>query len=251
MNRIERINNPNRLLLAWQAPDGKASRTRYIVGELFLREKNIIFRYLPDTDDFIKASAGGFVCYPAFRKIGQEYTQGVLESFLRRLPPRKRGDFDKYLEQWRLAPNVEISDFALLGHTGAKLPNDGFSLINPFDCDDPPHEFFIEVAGFRYYQENISIDAIAVGMEVVFITEPDNEHDSNAVIIEVLGKKIGYVNKVQSRAFSQWLKNCSIEAWIARKNGTGERPLIYIYGRVFPMTPNLSTLSSHLPEALA
>lgn len=250
MNRIEHIINPNRLLLVWQAPDGK-SRVRHIVGELFQRKDEVVFRYLPDTEEFQNASAEGFVCYPAFRKIGQEYTKGVLDSFLRRLPSRKRGDFDKYLEQWRLAPNVEISDFALLGHTGAKLPNDGFSLINPFDGIDPPHEFYIEVAGFRYYQENISIDDIAVGMEVVFISEPDNEYDSNAVIIEVLGKKIGYVNKAQSQAFSHWLKNCSIDAWIARKNGTGERPLIYIFGRVIPLTSKLSSLGIQISEALA
>ena len=233
MNRIEHIINPSRLLLVWQAPDGK-SRTRHIVGELFQREGEVVFRYLPETEEFQKASAEGFVCYPAFRKIGQEYTQGVLDSFLRRLPPRKRGDFDKYLEQWRLAPNIDISDFALLGHTGAKLPNDGFSLINPFDGIKPPHEFYIEVAGFRYYQENISIDDIAVGMKAIFIAEPDNEYDSNAVRIEVLGEKIGYVNKAQSKAFSQWLAYCAIDAYIERKNGTSERPLIYVYGQVTP-----------------
>lgn len=236
MNLIEHIINPSRLLLVWQAPDGDGkSRTRHIVGELIQRQGEVVFRYLPDTEEFQKASAEGFVCYPAFRKVGQEYTQGVLDSFLRRLPPRKRGDFDKYLEQWRLAPNIEISDFALLGHTGAKLPNDGFSLINPFDGIEPPHEFYIEVAGFRYYQENISIDVIAVGMKVVFIAEPNNEHDRNAVRIEVLGKKIGYVNKAQSKAFGHWLKYCSIDACIERKNGTSERPLIYIYGKVLPV----------------
>jgi hypothetical protein len=234
VNCIKRIINPNRLLLVWQAPGGK-SRIRHVVGELFLREGGVVFRYLSDTQEFQKAKAEGFVCYPAFRKIGQEYTQGVLDSFLRRLPPRKRGDFNKYLEQWRLAPNVEISDFALLGHTGAKLPNDGFSLINPFDEHNPPNEFYIEVAGFRYYQENISIDDIEVGMKAVFIAEPDNEHDSNAVMIEVLGKKIGYVNKAQSKALRHWLTYCSIDACIERKNGTSERPLIYIYGQVTPV----------------
>lgn len=235
MNLIEHIIDPNRLLLVWQAPDGKSSRTRYVVGELFQREGEFIFRYLPDTKEFKQAKAEGFVCYPAFRKIEQEYKQGVLNSFLRRLPPRKRGDFNKYLEQWRLAPHVDISDFALLGHTGAKLPNDGFSLINPFDGTEPPHEFYIEVAGFRYYQENISIDDIEVDMKAVFIAEPDNEHDRNAVMIEILGKKIGYVNKAQSKAFSHWLKNYSIDACIERKNGTSERPLIYVYGQVAPL----------------
>ncbi|MGZ8911311.1 MAG: HIRAN domain-containing protein [Methylococcaceae bacterium] len=234
MNRIEHVIDPERLLLVWQAPEGK-SRNRYVVGELRQSHGKVVFRYFPDTEEFKKASAEGFVCYPAFRKTSQEYNQSVLESFLRRLPPRKRGDFAKYLEQWRLAPHVEISDFALLGHTGAKLPNDGFSLINPFDNIEPPYEFYIEVAGFRYYQDNISIHDIAVSMNAEFIPEPDNEHDSNAVRIEVAGKKIGYVNKVQSKSFIRWLQHYSINASVERINGIRERPLIYIFGRVEPV----------------
>lgn len=231
MNRIDHIIDPERLLLVWQAPE---SRSRYVVGELRKDNSEVVFRYLQDTEEFKRASAEGFVCYPAFRKTNQEYRQGVMDSFMRRLPPRKRGDFAKYLEQWKLAPDIEISDFALLGHTGAKLPNDGFSLINPFDNVDQPYTFYIEVAGFRYYQDNINIKDITVGMSVVFVHEPDNEHDSNAVRIEVAGKKIGYVNKVQSKAFIRWLKLYSINAWIERINGTSDRPLIYIFGRVEP-----------------
>ncbi|MCF7967195.1 MAG: HIRAN domain-containing protein [Methylobacter tundripaludum] len=231
MNLIKHVIDPDRLLLVWQAPEEGRSRTRFVVGELRQHEGQVVFRYLPDTDEFKKACAEGFICYPAFRKTGQEYSQGVLDSFLRRLPPRKRGDFGKYLEQWRLAPNVEISDFALLGHTGAKLPNDGFALINPFDNIEPPFEFYIEVAGFRH-QPNISIDDISVGMSAVFIAEHDNEYNHDAVRIEVAGKKIGYVSDAQCKAFNSWLGRYFINASVERINGTSERPLVYIYGRV-------------------
>lgn len=230
MNRIKHVTDPERLLLVWQAPDGK-SRARYVVGELCQCEWQVIFRYLPETEEFKSACSEGFVCYPAFRKTSLEYTQGVLDSFLRRLPPRKRGDFGKYLERWRLDVNVEISDFALLGHTGAKLPNDGFSLINPFDHIELPHEFYIEVAGFRH-QKNISVDDISVGMNAVFIAEPANEYNSDAVAIDVGGKKIGYVNNAQCKAFNRWLEQYSIKACVERINGTSDRPLIYIYGIV-------------------
>ncbi|WP_404361386.1 hypothetical protein [Methylotuvimicrobium sp. KM1] len=129
MNLISYVPQPNRLLLVWQAPEGK-SRKRFVVGEIRLEGKHYTFRYLANTKDFADARIEGFVCYPAFRKLTQEYNESVLETFLRRVPPRKRGDFNKYLKQWRLSPEVDISDFALLGHTGAKLPNDGFSLIS-------------------------------------------------------------------------------------------------------------------------
>ncbi len=230
MNLIKHVPNPDRLLLVWQAPEGR-SRARFVVGELRQQEGQLVFRYLSDTAEFKKACEEGFVCYPAFRKTNLEYTQNVLDSFLRRLPPRKRGDFGKYLEQWRLAPNVEISDFALLGHTGAKLPNDGFSLINPFDHIELPHEFYIEVAGFRY-QPNISVDDISVGMSVEFIAEPANEFNRDAVRIEVAGKKIGYVSDAQCKAFNSWLGRYSVSASVERINGTNERPLVYVYGRV-------------------
>lgn len=230
MNLIRHVPQPNRLLLVWQSPEGK-SRIRFVVGEICRINESYVFRYLVDTDDFNAAVAEGFVCYPAFRKHNQEYNDSILETFLRRLPPRKRGDFNKYLEQWRLSSDIDISDFALLGHTGAKLPNDGFSLINPFDDIKAPFEFYIEVAGFRY-QKTVSLSDISLGMPVNFIAEPENEHDHQAVRIEASGRKIGYINKAQSPAFLRWFDHHAINGVIERINGTEERPLVYIYGRV-------------------
>lgn len=230
MNLIHHVMDPERLLLVWQSPESK-SRMRFVVGELCHDESGFVFRYLPNHPDFDKARVEGFACYPAFRKTEQEYRDGVLESFLRRIPPRKRGDFSKYLQQWRLAENIEISDFALLGHTGAKLPNDGFSLVNPFDNVNAPYEFYIEVAGFRH-QDGISLDDVEEGMRVDFVPEPNNMHDNHAVRVEAAGRKIGYVNKIQCAAFNRWLEQHAISAWIERINGTPERPLIYVYGRI-------------------
>lgn len=44
----------------------------------------------------------------------------------------------------------QLRDFALLGYSGAKLPNDGFELVHPFG--DPPHAFevLVEVVNFRH-----------------------------------------------------------------------------------------------------
>ncbi|WP_347985743.1 HIRAN domain-containing protein [Methylomonas sp. AM2-LC] len=237
MNFINHILQPSRLLLVWQSPEGK-SRKRFVVGEVCAVEETYVFRYLPNTVDFFNAQNEGFMGYPAFRKYSQEYQEGVLDTFLRRVPPRKRGDFHKYLEQWRLAADINISDFALLGHTGAKLPNDGFSLINPFDGINAPYQFYIEVAGFRYYRESISLNDITIGTAVNFVLEPENDIDPNAVRIETLAGKFGYVNKVQCLAFNRWLKSSTITAWIERINGTDERPLIYILGQIDNINSN-------------
>ncbi|WP_404361438.1 HIRAN domain-containing protein [Methylotuvimicrobium sp. KM1] len=90
----------------------------------------------------------------------------------------------------------------------------------------------MEVEGFRY-QRPIALKDISVGMNVDLVAEPENEHDHQAVRIEAMGNKIGYVNKVQSPAFIRWLQDDNtITAVIERINGTEERPLIYIYGRI-------------------
>lgn len=229
MNLIKHIDTPNRLLLVWQSPEG-TGHNRFVVGEVCLDDKGYMFRYLVNTVQFDNACTEGFTCYPAFRKTNQEYSEGILETFLRRMPPRKRGDFGKYLEQWRLSPDIEITDFALLGHTGAKLPNDGFSLINPFDNIDAPYEFYIEVAGFRY--QDVLLEDISEDMAVDFISDPDNQNDQNAVRVEVAGQRIGYINKTQSVAFNRWIQQYSITACIERINGTAGRPLVYVFGRV-------------------
>ena len=230
MNRIEHIIDPTRLLLVWQAPDG-VERSKFVVGELLNQEGNVLFRYLPETEDFKQAQAHGFTCYPAFRKTDDEYSDSVMDSFLRRLPPRKRGDFAKYLAQWCIPSETELTDFSLLSYSGAKLPIDGFSIIWPFDEVSAPCEVLIEVAGFRY-QKNVSINDLAEGMPVCFAPEPDNDKDPKAIRIEANGKRIGYVNRVQRDAVSHWLGRYAVEACIERLNGTADRPIVYVFCRL-------------------
>ena len=185
MHVIEHTFVPTRLLLVWQAPDGR-DRSLLAVGELRDQNGVISFRYLPNTDDFCKAVELGFVCYPAFRKHEGEYTDGVMDSFLRRLPPRSRGDFIKFLEQWCLPATADLSDFALLAYSGAKLPSDGFSLVWPLDEVTAPGEVLLEVAGFRY--QGVGLNELTEGMPVKFVCEPDNDKDSKALRIEVGGQ---------------------------------------------------------------
>src|SRR3990167_8972072 len=126
MRFIEHIIEPTKLLLAWQSSDEK-HRTRYIVAELTSTRDDVELVYLPETKDFIEAQKHGFKDYPAFQDINKTHHH-VLDAFMRRLPPRKRGDFSQYLESLRLKPDTKMSDFALLGYSGAKLLSDGFSI---------------------------------------------------------------------------------------------------------------------------
>ena len=69
----------------------------------------------------------------------------------------------------------------MLGYTEAKLPNDGFSLVNPLECQGDHFDLMIEIAGFRYYLDEHP--PVQVGEVVSFKPEPTNEHDPNAVMV--------------------------------------------------------------------
>jgi hypothetical protein len=76
---------------------------------------------------------------------------GVLAVLRRRLPPRNRSDFPDYVEGFRLPKDLEISDLALLALTTAKLPSDGFSIVDPLDPAIEQCDLVLEIAGFRYH----------------------------------------------------------------------------------------------------
>lgn len=229
MNQIEHIVEPDRLLLVWRSPH--APRTRRIVAEVIKRpmDSDAVLRYLNDTPEFERATAEGFAGYPAFTPRQTEHNLNVLNSFLRRLPPRKRDDFADYLERHRLPASPALSDMALLGYTNAKLPSDSFEIYADLVNARPPFEVVIEVAGFRH-QVAVSSEDIYIGDPITLKAEPDNIHDKEAIAIFYAGSKIGYVDRAQAASFHAWMrKGFSINATVERINGKLDRPLIYVY----------------------
>jgi hypothetical protein len=161
------------------------------------------------------------------------------------MPPRKRGDFDRYLAQWRLPPGKSLTDFALLAYSGARLPGDGFSLVWPLDEIEPPGEILLEVAGFRY--QGVLAESLRVGCAAMLVPEPENPNDNGAIRIEAGGHRIGYVNRLQCPAVHRWLERGQVDAVVERINGTAERPAIYVFCRVLGHSrqPNASVYAAH------
>jgi len=220
MRKIENIVEPERLLLSWQDP---ASRLRYTVGIVSKEAGGVCFRYLQGSE-LEKARACGFRGYPAFHNFGSEYRLGVMESFMTRLPPRSREDFGKFLEYWHIDAKADISNFALLGYTGAVLPRDGFRFLPVFPkigC----LEFVVEVAGYRYHDRTCDIGGI-----VHFSLEPDNEFDPMAVAVTTCDgeEKIGYIMHGMGSQFAEWLAFGRLQGEIIRINGTSGRPIILV-----------------------
>lgn len=234
MNIIQHIVEPTKLLLCWQAPEGN-TRTRLIIGELeMLQDSTVVFRYKLNSDDMQKAKEFGFAGYPAFNPKEELHTQGVMETFIRRLPPKSRGDFSKYLELYRLPEDQFISDFALLAYTGAKLPTDGFSIVNPFYNLHEPCEFLMEIAGSRYVKE-FDISQLDIGDQVSIKSDNSNKFDKRAIAIEYREKRIGYINRALVEKFHEWIDSkAKITLIIERVNGHPVRPLVFLFVKVKP-----------------
>ncbi|CAO1667468.1 HIRAN domain-containing protein [Salinicola sp. LHM] len=228
MNRlIEHLVEPQRLLLCWQARESK-NRSRYCVGQLVKHGDDVWLQYGMDEQDMAEAIEMGFQGYPAFPLNRAEHRHHVLDAFMRRLPPRSRRDFGRYLELRGIPPDADISDFGLLGYTGAKLPNDGFELVHPFDNAPAAFEMLLEVAGFRH-ETQIAVSQLQTGEPVRFVPEPDNTYDRLAIRIEAQGHKLGYVPRGQLELLHRMIgQGAGLEGMIFRINGTDDRPLVYV-----------------------
>ncbi len=228
MTTLHHIVEPTRLLMTWQPLDMNApSRTRRVIGEI-CRENDgqIVFRYLKKTPDFEAACNAGFKGFPAFRLEDDEVRQGVIESLLRRLPPRNREDFAEFLAQHRLPCPFSYSDIALLGYTSARSPSDGFALVPDFSKNSMPCDYLMEVAGLRHVFSDMQ--AIHEGDAVDFEIDRDNPVDQDALQVICHGQKIGYVNRAFKTTLHRWLQTTRVTVTVEKFNGKPERPLVYV-----------------------
>lgn len=236
MTLLKQIIEPERLLVVWQClQDGHCRGKRYIVGELrYLDNKEIKLSYFSETEDFQKAKGFGFKGFSIFGIDTSCHTQNVMETLRRRILSRQRGDFNDFLQYYRITPEAgkEMSDFALLGYTGGNLPGDNFTFIHTFENASLPCELIIEVAGISHYMQDLENLENLENLSVYFEAEPNNIQDSNAVVIKTKDnrKLIGYVNRAQTEIFNKWISNKNkVEAHIERINGTISRPSLLLY----------------------
>lgn len=230
MKYIKKIVEPESLLLIWQGPGvSSESRKKRVVGRLYrdLGMEKVNLEYFNETIDFGEAISFGFDGYsPLDKKI--RYHFDILHFFLKRLPSRSRRDFRKYLDSIRVN-NVNISDFALLGYSQAKLPTDGFSLVNTFEGVTTDFEFLSEVAGARYHWGEGNPDGSST---VQLVLEDENEYDSKAVRVDIDGKKAGYLNRVIALKYREWIAYAKVRASVEKFYRQEGCPCIWIYVEV-------------------
>jgi len=227
MRYIEHIVEPDRLLITWQTT---SERMRMIVAELIRSDDDADLVYLKDSEDFSKAQSLGFEDYPGFEINKDTVHNNVLISFMKRLPPRTRGDFGRFLEALRIKNEAKVSDFALLGYSEAKLPDDDFTVIHPFENATVPFELMLPIQGYRYYRDQLPLASLTTDMQAGFEIEPDNPKDPEAIKIIINEVKAGYVCRGLTSSFHKWLQSdLTISAYVERINGGEQKPEVYLY----------------------
>ena len=239
---LEHVIEPTKLTLAWEAPKAYADRKRWAVGELVAGDETATFRYFQG-DEFSRFNcdrnlqdlkAAGYRGYPTFQQFESSgtFSEKVLEAFLRRLPPADRSDFAKYLQHFRLPPESKLSPMSLLAVTGAKLPGDGFELIDTLLDTTGPFDLVMQVAGYRHNYQNAP--DLSAGDALDIVAEPHNPHDSSAIAVQSTGRVIGHVNRLQAVAFGRLLQETEVTAHLLRLNGTTDVPKAFAFVRVRP-----------------
>lgn len=237
---VTHVQVPKWLFLAWQPPDSISVRHRWAVGRIYWDGDIYRLHYFNEEEieefnsrPMSELKSYGYWGYPGFDLRSSDYQLGVKEALLRRLPPASRDDFPAYKRWFLLDPDQAIPTFALLGRTEARLPGDGFSVVDPLLSEGDYSELMLEVAGFRH--QNPSIQAsVKVGSPVTVELEPTNKEDSRAVVLSCSGSRIGYINRLQTEPFHHWLAACDVRAEVARLNGPEDRPRAFIFVWVRP-----------------
>jgi hypothetical protein len=86
----------------------------------------------------------------------------------------------------------------------------------------------LEIVGHRHYVQRLKT-SLTVGETLELVPEPQNPVDVNAIAVKVRGETIGYVNRLQTAAFHQWLRDGVVRASLERLNGATDRPRAFMF----------------------
>ncbi len=234
MKLINKIIEPLRLIVIWQAPDKAlklATGTRFVVGEIIADGDKAKLKYYDNNDTKAAMELGfkGFTSYPY--ELGKDYNGNLVDVLSRRLPPDSRPDYEDYLKSYRISPSAAgITTLSLLAYTTGKLAGDGFTFAHSFENAQPPFDFTFEIAGFRH-NDGMKLEKLESLQDVQVTLQKDNsnQHDSDAIAIEHEGKKLGYVPHGINTVLLNLISKYKVSAFIEKINGTVERPNVLVY----------------------
>lgn len=227
---------PYVLWLIWQ---NQKTRQRYHVGNLFHEDGKYTFSYERSGKrrTLCKAMENGYKPHLSFRNIEKTYVSDRLFGpFARRLPDKRRPDFNEILKDYGLP--LDYTEMDLLRATGGRLATDSYEFVAPISVLDDYFQFDFFIAGWRYYDGDTIENQLKVGSKVNFMLEPSNKEDNKAVIVlsDRNGYKLGYIPAFYSGFMFDVIKNNDIyEAKIEKVNPYAKPQLkvnISIVGRL-------------------
>jgi len=239
---IKHLGQPRRLILEWEPPIEASDRKRWSIGEVIGDGVPSSFRYFTgiefennnDGRTIDAARQAGYWGFPAFGPhkddLAKPIETGVAETLARRLAARSRSDFNDYLKHHLLQPSEMLTDMALLGATGARLPGDGFAVTDPLDNITSARDMVIELVGFRHYLDKSL--ALPRGAVLQLQPEPNSEHDPDAIKVIYGTETVGYINRLQAKGLGRLIQTHDVSAYVHRFNGTPTRPRAYAFVQV-------------------
>ncbi len=183
------------------------SRINFVIGTL-TKNDHYEFQYGMEVED---ARAVGFtplVAFPSFTTVYREET--LFPTFACRLPDKKRRDINNILQKYGL---MEYNEFELLKRSGAKLPTDTLSFVEPIFEEDSVVDRSFYVMGIRHYQDcngqNCGVvSELKPGERLILQSEPECEFDQYAVQVQDLDNKlIGYLPRYYSETIAKRLED--------------------------------------------
>lgn len=198
------------LWLIWQNIE---TRQRYHIGNLSSVDGKYTFTYelSGKRRTLFEAMENGYRPHLAFRDIHKVYKLNRLfDSFARRLPDKRRPDFNEILQALGLSKDYTKMD--LLRATGGRLATDPYEFVAPIYRVNDHFDFDFYVAGWRYYDGENALQDLNQGDEVRFELDEMNPEDKKAVVILTTqsGYKLGYVPAFYSGFMFDVMRNNGI-----------------------------------------
>ena len=241
------IQSGSLLWLIWQ---NEQTRQKYHVGNL--THDGSCYRFYYERQGHRKledAMESGFKLHLSFPDKDKVYESRILFApFARRLPDRKRPDYQQILRRLGLPP--EVTEMDLLKATGGKLATDSYEFVSPVIVYGEDYHFDFYIHGWRYHDGEKMVDQLLPGQELLFQSEPANPRDPFAVkILTTDGQHhLGYVPSFYSPFVTNILNGLgSYQANIEQINpkvGTKRNVLVSVVGslRCTPVQKNQDVL---------
>ena len=228
---------PDYLNLVWQKTTefpGIKTGERLIIGKITEGNSNkeFILEYLNESADYKKYTeqSENNTGLTAFPVSSNKYPPiSIYNHLVDRMPVKKRGDFNLFLNYYGLEDyHAKLDDLTLLAYTGTQFSGDGFSLTHPYNSIDNGTVLF-EIAGYRHCTKVNTQDL--KDKKIYIKADTDNQYDKYAVAVYLTEsqERIGYIPKGQNKIiFEYLLKNDKHHGFIKRINGLEERPNILV-----------------------